>query len=313
MTTTLPNNFITRAPNMADLEAITNLIIACDIADVGEPDFTTDDLLSDWQRPNFNLATDAKVIVTPEGQIIGYTDVSYGRKGMELNPNTNVHPDYRRQGIENYLLQLSETWARQYFAENQSAIPHVIKTVSATNERRQLLEQEGYTAVSHMWRMEIALDKAPPVPVWPEGITMRTFIPGQDEQNLHRVIQEAFQDIGGRIYQPFEDWAPWAFKQHCFDPFLAYIMIDGNEIAGAVLCHIYPNEGWIRQVAVLRPWRGRGLGMQILRLAFGEFYRRSISRVRLDVDTHNATGATRVYERAGMHIVFQLDNYEKKL
>ena len=95
MTTALPplsKDFIVRAPIMEELEAITNLIITCDIADVGEPDFTSDDLLSDWQRPNFNLVTDTRVILTPAGQIVGYTDVYQGRTGMFINPNTNVIP-----------------------------------------------------------------------------------------------------------------------------------------------------------------------------------------------------------------------------
>ena len=36
-------------------------------------------------------------------------------------------------------------------------------------------------------------------------------------------------------------------------------------------------------------------------------------RVGLTVDSQNATGATRLYEHAGMHIALQLDTYEKKL
>jgi mycothiol synthase len=316
MTTALPplsKDFIVRAPIMEELEAITNLIITCDIADVGEPDFTSDDLLSGWQRPNFNLVTDARVILTPAGQIVGYTDVYQGRTGMFINPNTNVHPDYRGQGLEVYLFRISEANARQHLAETQSTIPHVIGTVSTTEQTSTLLAQEGYVPIKHDWRMEIELKKPPPVPVWPAGISVRAFVPGQDEHTVHRIIQEAFSDLTHHVYQPFEEWEQWAIKRNDFDPFLVFLVMAGEEPAGTVLCYNYPDEGWVRQISVLRQWRGRGIALQLLQHIFGEFYGRDKRRVGLTVDSQNATGATRLYERAGMHIVFQLDTYEKKL
>jgi len=45
----------------------------------------------------------------------------------------------------------------------------------------------------------------------------------------------------------------------------------------------------------------------------GEFYRRGVRKVGLGVDSQNLTGATRLYERAGMPIALQHDTYEKEL
>ena len=87
----------------------------------------------------------------------------------------------------------------------------------------------------------------------------------------------------------------------------------GEEPVGAALCYNYSDEGWVRQIAVLRQWRGRGIALQLLYHIFGEFYRRGVRRVGLVVDSQNATGATHLYERAGMHSTLQLDTYEKKL
>ncbi len=316
MTITLPplsEDFIVRAPVMAELEAVTNLIITCDIADVGEPDFTSDDLLSDWQRPNFNLATDARVIVTPAGQIIGYTDVCQERTGMFINPNTNVHPNYRGQGLELYLYRLSEARARQQLAETQASIPHIIGTVSTTKQTSNLLEQEGYIPVKHDWRMEIEMKTPAPVPVWPVGVHIRALVPGQDERAVHRVIQEGFSDLTDHVYQPFEGWEQWAIKRNDFDPSLVFLVMAGDEPVGTALCYNYPDEGWVRQISVLRHWRGRGIALQLLYHIFSELYSRGKRRVGLVVDSQNTTGATRLYERAGMHIAFQLDTYEKKL
>jgi ribosomal protein S18 acetylase RimI-like enzyme len=44
-----------------------------------------------------------------------------------------------------------------------------------------------------------------------------------------------------------------------------------------------------------------------------EFHRRGERRAALGVDAANPMGAVRVYERVGMHVVFQADIFEKPL
>ena len=57
----------------------------------------------------------------------------------------------------------------------------------------------------------------------------------------------------------------------------------------------------------------KGLALAILYHLFGEFYRRGIKRVGLGVDADSLTGATRLYEKAGMHTFRQYNAYEKEL
>jgi ribosomal protein S18 acetylase RimI-like enzyme len=71
--------------------------------------------------------------------------------------------------------------------------------------------------------------------------------------------------------------------------------------------------GWIRSLGVRRRWRRKGLAMALLHHSFGEFYRRGKRSVGLGVDSENPTGATRLYERAGMHIAEVFDLCEKEL
>jgi mycothiol synthase len=42
-------------------------------------------------------------------------------------------------------------------------------------------------------------------------------------------------------------------------------------------------------------------------------YERGQKKVALGVDAASLTGATRLYERAGMHVARQYDTYEKEL
>jgi ribosomal protein S18 acetylase RimI-like enzyme len=60
--------------------------------------------------------------------------------------------------------------------------------------------------------------------------------------------------------------------------------------------------GWIGDLAVRDAWRGRGIGEALLRAAFRLFADRGLTHARLNVDAGNATGALRLYERAGMRV-----------
>ena len=71
--------------------------------------------------------------------------------------------------------------------------------------------------------------------------------------------------------------------------------------------------GIVEELGVRRPWRGHGLGLALLDLAFEEFERRGLTRAILTVDSENPTGATRLYERAGMSVELAWEHWEKEL
>jgi ribosomal protein S18 acetylase RimI-like enzyme len=52
--------------------------------------------------------------------------------------------------------------------------------------------------------------------------------------------------------------------------------------------------------------------MALLKRAFLNFYERGKRYVVLGVDAGNSTGATRLYERAGMRVVRRYVRYEKR-
>ena len=68
--------------------------------------------------------------------------------------------------------------------------------------------------------------------------------------------------------------------------------------------------GWIRSVGVVPAARGRGLGGFLLRHASGVFTARGRDTVGLGVDTANATGAPRLYERHGLTLHHAVDTWE---
>jgi ribosomal protein S18 acetylase RimI-like enzyme len=60
-------------------------------------------------------------------------------------------------------------------------------------------------------------------------------------------------------------------------------------------------------------WRGRGIGMALLRAAFAAFRTRGLTGVALEVDDVSMDGAVALYRRAGMRIVRRTDVLEQLL
>jgi GNAT superfamily N-acetyltransferase len=148
------SNLLVRAPRIDDLAAITELRVACDFADHGILDTTKEAVLADWQRPDFNLSTDAWVIATTRGRCVGYAHL------LHHSIFACVHPAFRGRGIGMLLLRLAE--ARAY-EQIDAASPgmHVTLTteVSDYNEAaRRLLEREGYILVRHFMRLIIEIE-----------------------------------------------------------------------------------------------------------------------------------------------------------
>lgn len=309
----LPSGYIVRAPDQHDIPAIIALIAAYDIHEFGDVDARTEeDLLDEWKR--LDSSTDSWLIFAESGTLVGYGAVSKGDFGR-INEDGYVHPDHTGRGVGVTLLKLMEARAR----ELEPSMPEGIRVAiyAGTNGQseaaRALFHQESYTYNRSFWRMEIDMTEPPPAPEWPAGLEIRTFVPGKDERGAYDVVEDAFVDHWGHFRTPYEEYAQ-KFEKN-FDPELWFLAWEGDTIAGATLCTLQQHGigGWINKVAVRRSWRKRGLGMALLRTAFGEFYRRGVTHLGLGVDSDSLTGAQRLYEQAGMHIGAQYGVYVKEL
>ena len=310
----LPEGLSIRAPAAEDLAGVVRLIRECELAEHGEAEAEADDLLGDWQRSGFDPAADAWLVASPEGEIAGYADVWARDEFRQFNCAGFVQPRRCGSGIGRRLLRLMEERARGLMARApRDGRVTLNNVVSHTNERaRRLLEEEGYRPIRYYWRMVIQMEE-PPLPLWPQGISVRSFVRGHDERPVYVAVQEAFADNEGFVPTSFEDWSNFMIERETFDPGLWFLAMNGDDVAGVALCPSYPGSGWVRQVAVRRPWRRRGIALALLRQAFGEFHRRGKREVGLVVDSYNLSGARDLYERAGMRMERQHDAYEKEI
>ncbi|HZU67349.1 MAG TPA: GNAT family N-acetyltransferase [Ktedonobacteraceae bacterium] len=308
-----PRDFLIRPPTMDDVKAVTELVNACNLVEVGEPADSEEDIRNGWRMPGFDLAKDAWVVVAPNGQIVARA--SLGHKDIiHMYTTPRVHPAYRGLGIEAHLLRLAEERAQHFIPQAPEGARVALNSwVNSHNvDLARVLEEEGFKRIRIHWSMEIEFNQRPPAPEWPDHIGVRTFQPGQ-ERAVFAAFDEAFQDHWGYVPGDFESWKHWTLDRADFDPSLWFIAYEGDEIAGISLCEYSLGTPWVGDLAVRRPWRRKGLGMALLRHSFGEFYRRGSRKARLGVDSQNLSGATRLYERAGMHKAHESYNYEKEL
>ena len=309
----LAGGFSVRHPTWDDLPAALALTIICDNALGDAGDFSLEELRNEWRV--IDLERDAWLVFAPDGTLVGCGMLRLWA-GVQHVGDTCVHPDYYGRGIGSLLLRVAEERARERLAEAPAGARVTIRqyVTGAAVPAGQLFASLGYARVRTYWRMGIALSAPPAEPAWPAGIGVRTFVRGQDERPTFTASDEAFEDHFGHVPGNFEDWVERWLGGGDFDPGLWFLAVEGETIAGIVLCHATREaEGMVETLGVRRAWRGRGLGKALLLHAFGAFHRRGKRAVRLYVDSQNLTGATRLYERAGMHVERELVDYEKEL
>jgi mycothiol synthase len=300
-----PRPFEGRPATLADAAEVAALMNAFERAHLEEPDEMSASEVTDWwarldpPRDTLLLRDSAGVLAAAG------TLKEEGDEVLELDGF--VHPERMGLGLGGFLLDWLE-------AEAARRDRPVVRTaaLAADASAKALVAGVGYVPVRHFYRMLIDLDEPPPDPAWPAGFAVSTFAPGE-EAILHAVTEEAFADHWGHDPRSLDDWQRTVFSRDWWDPSLVYLVRSGEEVVAAEISALRFGMGWIGTLGTRKRWRGRGLGRALLVTAFAELYRRGEPRIGLAVDAGNETGATQLYESAGMRVVSQADIYEKRV
>jgi GNAT superfamily N-acetyltransferase len=285
-----------------DAEAVAELTTAYDLRWCGVADTSAEDILDDWrgidlERDTWLWELDGRVAA------FGVLFVRHER----LHSDGYVHPELLGRGFGSAILERMEARARELGFDKIGAA-----TLAGDEAGLRLFESRGYRDVRHFFRMAIELDAPPPEPSWPAGLEPR---PVEHEQL--RVFQaakeEAFAEEWGYVPESFEAFEVRVIERPRADLSLWTAVSDGDEIAATLIAGCELGGGWIASIGVRKPWRRRGLGLALLQRSFGQLWERGERRVQLGVDAGNETGAIRLYERAGMHVVWEAVVYGKEL
>ncbi|MFJ7421529.1 mycothiol synthase [Streptomyces uncialis] len=202
-----------------------------------------------------------------------------------------VHPAHRGRGhgraLGNALLAASGKRLRIWAHGGHSAARHLA----------QVLGLALFRELRQMRRPLTDLDL--PDPVWPEGVTVRTFVPGQDDTAWLAVNAAAFAhhpEQGSLTQRDLDDRKaePW------FDPAGFFLAERGGELVGFHWTKVHAAEGLgeVYVVGVRPGAQGGGLGKALTTVGLRHLAGTGVPTAMLYVDADNVP-AVRVYERLG--------------
>lgn len=306
----LPEGYEIRPATIDDLDAVAAVMRAADVAPTGGSDLAVDMIRDLWSSPSVDLAHDAWVVSAGEG-IVAYAHLQEDGDAR-LKGWGDVHPEHLARGIGSVLLDRAMDRASQRFGSVPTGLLE-LAVAEWNDEADMLMRSRGFERARSFRHMQIDLDGAPVDPGEPpDGIRIRAIDPERDLRDIHSIFVDAFRDEWGYREVPFEEWKGNEVDTPGFDPGFWFIAEDHSGPVGAVSGLIWGELGWVGELGVRKPWRGRGIAAALLRRSFSTFGARAITHVRLNVDADNPTGAVALYERVGMRKVRGWDIYEKR-
>ena len=298
---------------MEDAEAIAAFINAYSMSVWGRETVEAKSLGAQMQMPGVDLATDTRLVLDGDGQIAaaGFA-VDLAEPHVQVQGSGFVRQDAQGCGLGTWLAEWIETRAIEAKAKAPDGARIVLMQSADDRDEpaKALLKGRGYETVRHFWRMVVTLDQEVPVAEWPTGISVQTYEDGIDFRAAYEAGREAFKDHWGHVDSSgddgFERFTHRLETDPDIDRSLRFLAVEGDEIAG--VCNVSPREGtdgstgYVELLGVRPKWRKRGVALALLRNAFGELKSRGFTACALHVDAESLTGATRVYEKAGMNV-----------
>jgi GNAT superfamily N-acetyltransferase len=298
----VPEGYTSRPVVMDDSAAVTALVAAEELHDLGEVLIEEADYVSDWQRPSFDLET-RTLAVWRGDELAAFAMVDRDRG------DAAVHPDHRRQGIGTALAGWMQECARR---QGMSVIGAPVPQGKAAD---QLLEKLGYRVRWSSWVLELLDGATIAERELPEGYAVREAAP-EDYEAVWTVTEDAFLEWSDRERQSFEDWQAAVPGRPGFEPWNIRVATDPT---GAVVAtsniHLSGEDdrvgAYIDRLATRRDHRHRGLAQALLVDSFR--VGREHGAVRSELSTDSRTGALTLYEKVGMSVTSVWVNRAKDL
>jgi mycothiol synthase len=295
-----------------DLEALVRIQNGEFAADGVRARHTVEDLRAWWAHPSeqFDPARDVSVVEL-DGRPVAFTqrdwiDATDGVR--EYRARGWVDPAVRRRGIGSMLLARNEERCRTLAATHRTDRPKVLGMGAAETNRGALAlaRRFGYEPVRWFTDMERSLlEPLPEPPTLPQGIELRA-VTAELARTVWEADLDAFRDHWGGWDPSDASFRRWVESPE-YQPDLAIVAWDGDEVAAGVLNAIYAEEnaelgvarGWLDSVFTRRAWRRRGLARALIIRSLRLLRERGMEVAALGVDADNPSGAFGLYESTG--------------
>ena len=316
------SGFSVRPASLDDAGVITEIVNDCIVAELGVPWTSLGETRDDLSAPERDPSSDDAIVVDAYGTPVGYLQLAGDSDAStELHSQVFVRPGCWGLGLSALLVRLGEERARAKLRRTPAKERLMLRVARFAHNQAagRLFDSLGYAYARTVWMMRIELHEPPPRGGALAGAAIRTFDTERDARATHAALVEAFEDHWSDVMPSYEEWRHREIEGEgaSFDPGLWFLAVDGDEIVGAACCRARtardPDMAQVEVLGMRRSWRGRGIGLALLSAAFEELRRRRIPRAELSVDSENPTGATRLYERAGMHVAYAWELWEMEL
>lgn len=220
--------------------------------------------------------TTQHLLVSEGEDLLGYAQLESGTEWSA--GQLVVSPDHRRRGIGSLLLQ-------RLIMESSS--PLRVWAMGDTPAARALAATAGMVSRRELLIMERQLDDEVPEPVMPPGVQIRTFVPGQDEQEWLRVNAAAFADHPEQALIDSDDLAD-RMAESWFDPNGFFVATINDTMVGFHWTKQHQDQlGEVYVLGIAPSAAGGGLGKALLLTGLRSLQERGSTRVELYVEADN--------------------------
>lgn len=319
---TLPAGYLATPAHPDLVGEMAEQFVRTQVAQSGRALVSAEDLVGFLRAGHIDLERDVMLVRSGSGNLAGMEFLSSTPPHVAPEAFGAVMPEHTGQGIGSFLVEWVEGRSNERLGEAPDDARVVLGAFCDVGHAPSvsLLTAAGFETVRYGLKMERPLEPGLVAPPLPEGVVLRTFTPGEDDEAAYLAKRESFRDHYGFVEMPLDvglERFRMTMGRPGFDPALWWNAYSGDEIVAH--CWAYgehegdPTVGYVSSLGVTRPWRGRGLGRVLLETCFGELARRGKTAVALDVDAQSLTGATRLYESVGMVETFRAAACEKEL
>ena len=299
-----PPGLTVRGASYSDIPVVAALLRISEEFDAGEPSVTIEDVESEWMLARLRPLPLMSCWCSKTSDAVASAEVPGWRAAAA------VLPDARGRGIGTAILRWIEHRAVERASHGTDI--RVGQTVVDTNtDAISLFLRHGYTPRHTSWVLHLPDDVAIDHPPLPHGVVIRPFDADHEEEQVYRVVEDAFNEWPTREPSTFEEWRSGVTGRSDFDPTLLFVAVAVQEVVGVSFGIPYEDEGWVQQLAVRRDHRNQGLAKALLRTTFDELRRRGSPAVGLSTDSR--TGALDLYVDAGMVVRASYTHYSKVL
>src|SRR5437870_5647468 len=178
----VPDGFSTRLASPADADDLADLINQVNVAEVGFPWASSDEIRDELTTPGRDPENDM-LLVADDGTTVGYLTMSVDPESpTERHHLAFVRPSAWGHGLNTWLLQVGEARARAAVrkAPASGAASLRVSSWSTNQAAGRLFEGLGYARVRTFHEMRIELADPPAAPVVPGGIVIRPFMRSEE-------------------------------------------------------------------------------------------------------------------------------------